>query len=295
MTQKPTFREEVNQPSIKLFVGSSLDDCLEHTSTSTNPEDDWSEHVSKPRRRRASRKFRDRQQTQKVLLDSVPTSPSTSQSIDLSTKKRTPSSIEKQPVKKSHQYLDQDQNQDLNMEPQSAEGNQKTQELVEMEARMLTTIREMINSLQVKIDNLFLTKEEWDQHKEEVSELKKSYIVLTDKMEKLEVVNQNLDERLKVVKDQIGGVNIIISGLAETAWEKESVTMDRVYDVMSEPIGNWNYQYRIDTARKMEILRVKRLGKFNKMRGRPVLATLLRKSDADFIITNRKRLPKMSM
>ena len=288
MSQKSIFREEVNQPSIRLFVGSSSDDCLEQTSTSTNT-DEWYEHISKPRRRRASRKFRDSKQTKLLSFDSPPTPLST----DPPTKKRTPPSIEKQPIKRSHQD-NTDTPRDPTMEPQNAEGDQckKTQELVEMEARMLTTIRDMINPIQVKIDNLFITKEEWDEHKEEVCELKKSNTVLTNKMEKLEVVNQNLDERLKLVEDRIGGVNIIISGLAENPWEQDPVTMDRVYDVLSETIDNWNYQHRIERAKKMEILRVKRLGKFNKMRGRPVLATLMRQSDADFVISNRKRLPK---
>ena len=288
MSQKSIFREEVNQPSIKLFVGSSSDDCLEQTS-STNT-DEWYEHISKPRRRRASRKFTDSKQTKLLSLDD----PSTPQPTDPPTKKRTPPSIEKQPIKRSHKDQNTNISCDTNMEPQNTNGSQqkKTQELVEMEARMLTTIRDMINPIQVKIDNLFITKEEWDQHKEEVCELKKSNTVLTNKMEKLEVVNQNLDERLKLVEDQIGGVNIIISGLAENPWEKDPVTMDRVYDVLSETIDNWNYQRRIESAKKMEILRVKRLGKFNKMRGRPVLVTLMRQSDADFIISNRKKLPK---
>ena len=103
MSQKSIFREEVNQPSIKLFVGSSSDDCLEQTSTSTNT-DEWYEHISKPRRRRASRKFRDSKQTKLLSLNS----PSTPLSTDPPTKKRTPPSIEKQPIKRSHQ----DQNTD---------------------------------------------------------------------------------------------------------------------------------------------------------------------------------------
>ena len=128
MSQKCIFREEVNQPSIRLFVGSSSDDCLEQTSTSTNT-DEWYEHISKPRRRRASRKIRD---------------------------------------------------------------------------------SKLIKPLQIE----------------------------------------------PLVEDRIGGVNIIISGLAENPWEKDPVTMDRVYDVLSETIDNWNYQYRIDSAKKMVILRV---------------------------------------
>ena len=61
---------------------------------------------------------------------------------------------------------------------------------------------------------------------------------------------------------------------------------------MSETIDALDYDTRLKRAKNMDIVTAKRLGKWNKFKGRPVLVTLSSRSDAEFLIYNRKYLPK---
>ena len=94
------------------------------------------------------------------------------------------------------------------------------------------------------------------------------------------------------MEERIGGCNIIVTGLAEDKWEKEAVTFERTYDILSELMKARTYDERLLMAQSIEILAVKRLGNWNRLKGRPILVTLKKKLDAEFIMKNRKSLPE---
>ena len=171
-----------------------------------------------------------------------------------------------------------------------------------MEERLLIKLDEMISSkispiqtgmtqMQESVNSLVLSQKAWESHQTEFIKLKESNRLLEDKVTKLETVNNSLDIRLKLVEEQLGGCNIIISGLAEVKWEREDITRNRVHDVVSETIDANDYNTRLAEAKRIDIVSTKRLGPWNKFKGRPVLVTLRRKSDAEAIMKNRKHLP----
>ena len=163
--------------------------------------------------------------------------------------------------------------------------------LDEMISSKISPIQTGMTQMQESVNSLVLSQKAWESHQTEFIKLKENNRVLEDKVSKLETVNNSLDIRLKLVEEQLGGCNIIISGLAEVKWEREDVTKNRVYDVLSETIDANDYNTRIAESKRIDIIAIKRMGPWNKFRGRPVLVTLRRKLDAEAIIKNRKHLP----
>ena len=181
--------------------------------------------------------------------------------------------------------------------------NPESVALIEMENRLLakldtmlsekiTPISTSMNHMQTSVDSLIVSQKAWETHQHEFVKLKENNRVLENKVTKLELSNTILDQRLRHVEEQLGGCNIIISGLAEGKWEKEPTTISRVYDVISETIDALDYDTRLKRAKNMDIITAKRMGNWSKFKGRPVLVSLRRKSDAESVIENRKYLPK---
>ena len=143
-------------------------------------------------------------------------------------------------------------------------GPRSTEE-TEMETRLLNAMVNLISPLQSKMDLMqtsidSITKVDWDVQQELISKLANENNALNNKIEQLEHTTMNLHARLIQLEERIGGCNIIITGLAEDKWEKEAITLDRTYDVLSELIQAHHYNDRLATAKLMEITCVKRLG-----------------------------------
>ena len=224
-------------------------------------------------------------------------------------KKRTPPSIDRSPTAKKL-ILDKSQIPpkigDLtlikpSMDPPETGSTppvlpQCSTEETEMETRLLSAMAGLIAPLQTKLDQMqtsidTMTKVDWDAQHETITKLVNENSVLTTKIHQLEKTTNNLQTRLEKLEERIGGCNIIITGLAEDKWEKEQITLDRSYDIFSELMTARTYGERLQMAKSIEIMSVKRLGNWNKLRGRPVSVTLSKKMDAEFIMKNRKSLP----
>ena len=288
----------------------------------TVPQDsDWL--IPKKRRKRRKKK--------PVCLEQNPESDLTPTEPIVSNKKRTPPSIEGQKNTKRALLLDLSTDSEVSIPVnystptsdttyQSADlsdtqlsssmaggtsdpGLTNTNEIIQMENRLLeklnklfsdkvTPLSDSMSSMQNSVDTLVVSQKAWENHQNEFTKLKANNLVLEEKINKLESANTQLDHRLKIVEQHLGGCNIIIRGLAELQWEKESITMERAVDVISEVIDAKSYELRLSKVKSMDIVAVKRLGSWNKFKGRPVLVTFRRKTDAEFVINNRKYLPK---
>ena len=84
--------------------------------------------------------------------------------------------------------------------------------------------------------------------------------------------------------------NLVIRGLPEEKYEKESVTLNKVYGELAKVIVADNDAERELAVRRIGIKRCKRIGRYSEERSRPVSVEFLLKSDADYVLENRNSL-----
>ena len=151
---------------------------------------------------------------------------------------------------------------DIDPTPPVVGGNPDSVALIEMENRLLAKLDTMLNDkitpitasmnhMQTSVNSLIVSQKAWETHQDEFVKLKENNRALENKITKLEISNTILDQRLRHVEEQLGGFNIIINGLAEDKWEKEQITINYVYDVISETIDALDYDTRLKRAKNM--------------------------------------------
>ena len=283
--------------SFVTVISKSTRKRRKRSSEKSNPKDSLQDHQNSPESlQHSSDRHESLQHTSNI---STPTDK----------KKRTPPSIDSSPTAKKL-ILDRSQTPpkigDLtqiepSMDPLETGSTppvlpQRSTEETEMESRLLSAMAGLIAPLQTKLDQMqtsidTMTRVDWDAQHESITKLVNENSVLTTKIYQLERTTSNLQARLEKLEERIGGCNIIITGLAENKWEKEQVTLERSYDIFSELMIARTYEDRLQMAKSIEIISAKRLGNWNKLRGRPVAVTLSKKMDAEYIMKNRKSLP----
>ena len=102
--------------------------------------------------------------------------------------------------------------------------------------------------------------------------------------------NEDLNKRLCELENRLFGTNLIFHGIRESAWETEDALIEKIYDAMTETVMGRNYDDRLDTVKLMAIKSVKRIGTYSSVRSRPISVEYLYKSDADYLIKNKKYL-----
>ena len=252
--------------------------------------------ISKPTRKRRKRRS-EKSSPEDILQDHQNSPESLQQSSDrheslqhtsniltpTDKKKRTPPSIDSSPTAKKL-ILDMTQTPpkigDLtliepSMDPPETGSTppvlpQRSTEETKMETRLLSAMAGLIAPLQTKLDQMqtsidTMTRVDWDAQHESITKLVSENSTLTTKIHQLEKTTSNLQARLEQLEERIGGCNIIITGLAEDKWEKEPVTLERSYDIFSELMTARTYGERLQMAKSIEIMSVKRLGNWNKL------------------------------
>ena len=140
------------------------------------------------------------------------------------------------------------------------------------------------------------------QHGEQLDSLETENIILKNKVSRIEGENNKVKKRLANIESRALQHNIIVRGVTEEDWEKESTTKNKVYTefacLMSIDPANTNEldeeeikSLKIKAVKKkVNIRSCKRLGRYVKDRPRPISVELLRSEDLDFILTHKKDL-----
>ena len=115
---------------------------------------------------------------------------------------------------------------------------------------------------------------------------------LHTQLRKVEMDNKNLKAKVQHLEDKLLEGNIIFQGIPETLWEPSSSTKEKVLSAIANTIGGENYEDKMNQARNIPIKDVTRLGKYTALRNRPVLVEFCYKSDAEYLLMNRKELPQ---
>ena len=114
---------------------------------------------------------------------------------------------------------------------------------------------------------------------------------LTRKIKQSDAKHKKLEYRLNQIEDQLLERNIIFQGFPETEFDDNDDAKRKVIKAMSLTMNGADEEEKKENASKTSIECVERLGKYNPLRARPVKVMFGKKSDADHILKNRKKLP----
>ena len=116
--------------------------------------------------------------------------------------------------------------------------------------------------------------------------------MLTRKIKQNDAKHKKLENRLNQIEGQLLEKNIIFQGFPETEFGDSDDAKRKVISAMSLTMPGEDEEEKKANASKTLIECVERLGKYNPLRARPVKVRFGNKTDADYVLKQRKKLPK---
>ena len=174
--------------------------------------------------------------------------------------------------------------------PTPAPPNPYTAALLDMEARLTPTMKEMLEPLKTDINSLVLSQKEWEQQKTEVRNLHVKRERLNLKIKEVEEKNCKLEDRVKKLEDKLMESNLIIHRIKESSWELDSTRNELVVQAIASTVHADNDSSKLEIARKIPISSTKCIGRYNPLRSRPIWIMFARKSDAELLLERKKKL-----
>ena len=176
----------------------------------------------------------------------------------------------------------------------------KDQDLSEMEERLNNNIRSTIdtsikNALKVIQTSLHTAVENNAtvlSHTVELKDLRDENSRLNRKFQQLTAEQNRMKQQLTKIETQSLENSIIIRGLAEDSQETEQLLTEKLHGALSKIMQGDTDEIKLLNAKQITIKSIRRLGRPNRQRTRPVSAELHHKQDVDYILENRFDLVK---
>ena len=186
-------------------------------------------------------------------------------------KKHEPPTLPERPVPAKRIIMDPDK-QNQPEPPNGATGNNDTSKevvLVKAEPELSPELQHLHELLQGDMERMMIKP-------------------LKDRMTKLE----NLKKRLGSIENKLQSNNIILHGIEDQVWETFEVTKEKSLIAISHTATGNTPQEKLDIMRKIGFKDIRRLGEYRSNRKHPILLEFEQKASADFLLQNKKQLPK---
>ena len=176
----------------------------------------------------------------------------------------------------------------------------KDQDLSEMEERLNNNIRSTIDtsikdalkviqtSLNTAVDNNATVL----SHTAELKGLRDENSRLNRKVQQLTAEQSRMKQQLTKIENLSLENSLIIRGLSEDIKETEQLLVEKLHRVLSRIMQGDTDEIKLINAKQITIKSIRRLGRPNRQRTRPVSAELYHKQDVDYILENRFDLEK---
>ena len=138
----------------------------------------------------------------------------------------------------------------------------------------------------IEVNSVILT------HTMAISELKKDTATNQSSVEKLNKEQEDLKAKLISIENRTLENCLVIRGLPESEYKKESKTHKKIKEALKSLISSNNDEEAEQTINNFEIWRCKHLGKYFRDRARPISVDFLQKDDTDYIMENKSNLPQ---
>ena len=216
--------------------------------------------------------------------------PSREHTRSRSKKRKTPPSLEKDKENQTKKYIPE--HIDIQSQSQKNTTDMSVPNLPMYELNdddpFLKAIERLLKPMRNDISTILKSHKELKDNLIQMTKLQEENVTLRERVEKIEARNERLSKRVSALEDRILQNNIIISGIKESPWETEAVRQEKLYQVFSDTIIGQTYDERMDIARTMHISGSRRIGTFRQMSSRPILVEMMYKSDAEYLLNNRR-------
>ena len=152
------------------------------------------------------------------------------------------------------------------------------------------SLNDALEKMMSKMTQLIASDPIIKKQQSDVSFLKYENNQLTKQVSVLEMEHDKLKHKLNQVEQRSLDHCLVMKGIREMAKKNEKDCIELVYSLLSNTIEAEDENDCKQAARKMEIRRAKRIGRFNENYDRPILIKFTFKRDADYIMENRSYL-----
>ena len=130
----------------------------------------------------------------------------------------------------------------MKLENKSSEIEQQKTEWDKHEESLLMKINLLINPIK---ESLTVIKQEWADHKEEISRLQRENLMLNQTVSKMERDHRSLKHQIEQLENANLEHNVILQGIQEGPWETNDVCQEKVCQFLSNLVNKDTYEERI--------------------------------------------------
>ena len=157
-----------------------------------------------------------------------------------------------------------------------------------------SSLKEALDTMSKKVNEAIEEHPKIIQHSEQIDSLETENLLLKNKVTKMEGEASHFKKKLASIESRALANNIIIRGIPEDEWEKESTTRHKVSVELKQltNVQTGKSSQSSKTSTKLEIRTCKRVGRYIKDRSHPISTEFIRKEDVEFILSNKTKLNK---
>ena len=152
-------------------------------------------------------------------------------------------------------------------------------------------IAKALKPLKDDIKLLSTSKAAQDKKMQQVDKISRENIELKNLVTEVQAENTELKNRLNQIENKLLENNFVIMGVNEEAWETYSGLREKVYQVIAYTVNALDPNVQLENARKVNLVKVKRLGNYSRNRGRPISIQFEYHSAAQYFWDNKGYIP----
>ena len=196
------------------------------------------------------------------------------------------SSSQKSPLKKRANCETTSMPVETTIESTKARVKELKPEHEELKQQIFAGIKLMLDPIKEDIEQIKLDQRGYESKAENLTGHK-----IQQQIIKNEVKQKKLETRISALEDQLLENNIIFQGLTEDEFEDQQETKTKIISVLSTVTRGATAEDRKESAKKIPIDSIERMGKYKPNRSRPVKVKFTNKTDVSCLFKNRKKLP----
>ena len=277
-----------DQPTVNTFMSSDL------TSTETHKRKKRSGDTLNPQPTKRSTLTKSPDQT-KTTPNPNPKAPKATKKSSKSTPKmstnKTDASVNTDNIDEKMEAMETRMTENITANLKSVI-NTEMRDIKENNTQMDTNMNSAINNMNQAVTRLIESNKSFLDQQNLIQELQTENKILSTRVHRLENEHSKLKSKLSQIENKSLECSIIIKGIPETIGETEQDLIDAVHwEISNTIIGNTERE-RFDKAKRMEIRKCQRIGKFNQERSRPLSVEFLSRQDSTYVLANRTWLRK---
>ena len=150
----------------------------------------------------------------------------------------------------------------------------------------------MIKHLRDRMTTLEKSQEILEKKGEIINAIKNENLQLRKDCDFVMKENNQLKNRLEKIENKLMGNNVILHGIKDQVWELSEITHEKALLAISNIANGKTATEKLDVVRKIGFRDIRRLGEYKANRKCPIILEFEKKISADFLLQNKKQLPK---